>query len=138
MTADTKTLASTTTRIGVRSTPAAATYGAHFLYSEVERLVFAKWLVPVRVNGNRRAGVAGEEFPCRLPGGAESGADLLPGCPRGTRRRNPIPTKAFKLDLATSQLVQRIERVGRQFMGSDDSHGIRLARAVGRRVRNSR
>ena len=138
MAADTKTLASTTTLIKVHSTPAATAYGAHFLYSEIERLVFAKLLVSVRVAGNRGAGVAGEEFPCRLPGGAESGADLLPSCPRGARRRNPIPTKVFKLDLATSQLTQRIERVGRQFMGSDYGHGTRLARPAGRRVSYSR
>ena len=112
MAADTKTLASTTTLIGACSTPAAA-YGAHFLYGEIKCLVFAKLLVSVRVASNRDAGVPGEEFPRRRLGGAESGADLLPGRPRGARRRNSIPAKEFKLDLATSQLVQRIERVGR-------------------------
>ena len=132
MAADTNTLASTTTFIGACSTPAAVAYGAHFLYGEIKRLVFAKLLVSVRVAGNRDAGVPGEEFPRLLPGGAESRADLLPGRPRGARGRNPVPAKAFKLDLATSQLVQRIERIGGQLMCSNYRHGIRLARRAKR------
>ena len=132
MAADTNTLASTTTLIEACSTPAAAAYGANFLYGEFKCLVFAKRLVSVRVSGNRDAGIPGEEFPRFLLGGAESGADLLPGRSRSARRRNLVPAKAFKLDFATSQLVQRIERVGRQLMCSDYRHGIRLARRAER------
>lgn len=138
MAADTNTLASTTTLIGACSTLSTVAYGAHFPYGEIKCLVFAKLLVSVRVGGNRDAGVPGEELPRPLPGSAESGADLLPGRPRGARGRNPVPAKAFKLDLATSQLVQRIERVGGQLMCSDYRHGIRLARRAKRLAPESR